>query len=482
MELNRRPVASLWIGEKLQYLNQLCLKSHVLNGHPTTLYCTDNVTNAPEGVEIRPATEIMDIDMSVVEQTSASFLSNVFRYKMIQKTGAVWIDCDAFCHKPFPDEWDHIYAGHGMRDALNCGVVGIPQQGDLMDGLLDYYESLPDYPEWWSRHQRKKILETLMGYDPDYEIDVRVPDRELSIDEVRELNVRLNKNMGEWNFDTLANNFELDDLKEWGFEDSELDLDLWTDVQLDDPGAQIDHAEELREKWGVETGQLWRLGEHRLICGDCTDASVIKRVMGGEKAKLLVTDPPYNLGFDYGENVNDNQAIGEYKKFLWSFFEVWRGVSEKQIITPGKQNLYLWDEIEYTDLGCWYKKNAMSGSKIAYLNLWEPVLFFGKFDRKSRSSDIFDYNVAQQKGVGGHPCPKILELWQDFIEHYSDQGEFIADCFDGSGTTLIACERLNRKCRAVEISPAYCAVAIQRWVDMTGGEPVKLEDIGNGNK
>lgn len=157
MELNRRPVASLWIGEKLHYLNQLCLKSHLLQGHPTTLYCTDTVTNAPEGVEIRPASEIMDINMDVVSQTSASFLSNVFRYKMIQKTSAIWIDCDAFCQKPFPDDMDYIFAGHGMRGALNCGVVAIPQAGELMDSLLNYYENLPDYPEWWNKNQRRKM-------------------------------------------------------------------------------------------------------------------------------------------------------------------------------------------------------------------------------------------------------------------------------------------------------------------------------------
>ena len=115
MPLDRRPVASLWIGEELQYLNQLCLKSHLLHGHPVTLYCTDKLKNAPEGVEVRPASEIMDIDMAIVEQTSASFLSNVFRYKMIKKTDAVWIDCDAFCHRPFPDEMQNIYAGHGFR-------------------------------------------------------------------------------------------------------------------------------------------------------------------------------------------------------------------------------------------------------------------------------------------------------------------------------------------------------------------------------
>lgn len=152
----RRPVASLWIGDRLHYLNQLCLKSHILAGHPTTLYCTDNVTNAPEGVEIRKASEIMDIDMSLVEQTSASFLSNVFRYKMIQATGAIWIDCDAFCHKPFPDDLEYIFGGHGMRGALNCGVVGLPQKCELMDQLLDYYDNLPQYPEWWKNNHRRK--------------------------------------------------------------------------------------------------------------------------------------------------------------------------------------------------------------------------------------------------------------------------------------------------------------------------------------
>ena len=139
----RRPVASLWIGERLHYLNQLCLLSHVAQGHPTTLYCTDKVTNVPDGIIVKPATDIMAIDMDIVRQTSESFLSNVFRYKMIEKTDAIWIDCDAFCHKPFPDEMQNIYAGHGFRGALNCGVVYIPPQGALIKQLLDYYENLP---------------------------------------------------------------------------------------------------------------------------------------------------------------------------------------------------------------------------------------------------------------------------------------------------------------------------------------------------
>lgn len=165
MPAERRPVASLWIGSKLHYLNQLCLKSHLDHGHPVTLYCTDDVKNAPEGVVIRPATDIMDIPMNIVEATSASFLSNVFRYKMIRKTGAIWIDCDAFCHRPFPDDWQWIFAGHGMRGALNCGVVGLPQDCELIEQLIDYYDNLPDYPAWWNSNQRKK-LDRMKGDEP----------------------------------------------------------------------------------------------------------------------------------------------------------------------------------------------------------------------------------------------------------------------------------------------------------------------------
>ena len=95
---------------------------------------------------VKPAAEIMAIDRAIVAQTSESFLSNVFRYKMIQATDAVWVDCDAFCHRPFPDEMQNIYAGHGFRGALNCGVVAIPKDGALIQRLLDYYFHLHGRP------------------------------------------------------------------------------------------------------------------------------------------------------------------------------------------------------------------------------------------------------------------------------------------------------------------------------------------------
>ena len=99
----------------------------------------------------------MAIDLDIVAHTSESFLSNVFRYKLIQAADAVWIDCDAFCHLPFPDDMKNIYSGHRFRGALNCGVVYIPKEGELIHKLLDYYFNLPDAPPWFSKRQRKKI-------------------------------------------------------------------------------------------------------------------------------------------------------------------------------------------------------------------------------------------------------------------------------------------------------------------------------------
>ena len=301
-----------------------------------------------------------------------------------------------------------------------------------------------------------------------------------SPDECEQANIVANKAGGNWDFDILANEFELEDLKDWGFSEHDLDLDMWDDggsgSELEDPGAQVDIAEELREKWGVEGGQLWELGDHRIICGDCTDKDVVERVMDNEFATLAPVDPPYNVGFDYdGYTVNDEKSEKIYKEFSHKWFAICQSVSERQLITPGCNNLGLW--LRWFDAyhwAPWTKLNSMTNGRVSRFWCWEPVLFFGIKWGKNRHSDIFDYPIGQQKGVANHPCPKPLEMWIDIIENYTKRGDTIYDCFLGSGTTIIACENLGRKCRAVEISPAYVAVAIQRWVDMTGGEPVLL--------
>ena len=327
-------------------------------------------------------------------------------------------------------------------------------------------------------HQRLRVLRS----ENQKSVECWYPSRELDEKEVEELNIRLNKNTGDWDFDTLANNFEVGDLMDWGFSKEELDLDLWAGEPPEDVEPQIDKAEELREKWGVKTGQLWQLGEHRLICGDCTDKAVVDRVMDSQKAGLTITDPPYNYDFDYGV-AKDNLSIEEYEKFIRKWWSIAREKCDRMVVTPGLKNLdFYYQNFKITWTCAWVKKNAMTASKIGNLSVWEPVLYdadnwdwepvivFGK-TRKKVKRDVYEYPIKVQSGTGGHPCPKLLEFWENLIKDFSSDGELILDVFSGSGTTLIACERLGRKCRAVEISPAYVAVAIQRWVDVTGGEP-----------
>jgi DNA modification methylase len=335
-------------------------------------------------------------------------------------------------------------------------------------------------------HQRKKILETLLGYEPDYQIDVRVPDRALSIDEARELNVRLNKNVAEWNFDILANNFELDDLLDWGFDKGELDLDLWAGDAPEDVEPQIDKAEELREKWQVQTGQLWQLGEHRLICGDCTDKAVVDRLMGGERADMIFTDPPYGIDLDTDwskmtgpntkivRNINTfNKVIGDDKPFDPTFiFELFGYCDE--IFMWGAD--YYYDKLPKGTFLVWDKRvteelDRMYGSHF-------EILWSKNKHRKEIIRYIWAGFLGHNKTLDSdrkvHPTQKPVGLMIEILNKYSKDNWIVVDPFLGSGTTLIACERLGRKCRAVEISPAYCAVSIQRWVDVTGGVPELL--------
>ncbi len=345
-------------------------------------------------------------------------------------------------------------------------------------------------------HQRKKILETLMGVAPDFEVDVRVPDRELTIDESRELNVRLNKNVAGWDFDILANNFELQDLKEWGFEDSDLDLDLWLPEAPEDVEPQIDKAEELRVKWGVETGQLWQLGEHRLICGDSTNSDDVIRLLGEENGQAIITSPPYGVGMEYEGAPDETKTIS----LISAVFSEWCNhvnINGFAFVNFGER--YIWSKPMvqvYHELFSqlswrWYDQRFWKRSNVgmAIWNTTQPramsqVEYLFTFQNGKGSYPVHDLSISKEQiwdDAGSsaglhHPAVMAEGVAEKAIAIYTDKDDIVLEPFLGSGTTLIACERLGRKCRAVEISPAYVAVAIQRWVDVTGGEPVMLSN------
>ncbi len=267
----------------------------------------------------------------------------------------------------------------------------------------------------------------------------------------------------------------------------------------DDPGAQVDRAEELRETWGVETGQLWQLGEHRLICGDCTDPDVVARVMDGEKAQLVVTDPPYGVSYaDKNEFLNSidkgnrNQtAIKNDHQSKEQTQAIWKAAFERTGEAMGKgaviycfmpqggdqmmMMMMMGAGIEPRHELIWLKNNHVLG-RVDYAYKHEPILYAWKAGGHKFYGDFQTSILEFDKPTSSkfHPTMKPVELIERLVSNSSRDTDIVLDPFLGSGTTLIACERLNRKCRAVEIAPKYVAVALERWAEMTGEEPVLL--------
>ena len=242
---------------------------------------------------------------------------------------------------------------------------------------------------------------------------------------------------------------------EWGIDLAEFAVE---EVGEADAEPQIDKAAELNKKWKVKSGDLWQIGEHRLLCGDNIHGNK------GLTADLCLTDPPYNIGLEYA-TYDDTKSGDEFagQAFLW--FQAMQSVTANLIVTPGRQNTHLWMGFDKCEIAAWVKSNAHGGASIAHFAKFEPILCYGKHLRK-RDCDVFEHHVDNgflndDKAVG-HPCAKPLRLWNDLIENYTEHGQTVYEPFAGSGTTLVACQNLNRKCYAIEISENYCAVILER--------------------
>ena len=282
------------------------------------------------------------------------------------------------------------------------------------------------------------------------------------------------------------------DLEDLGFSESELakiSSDLVGDSGLD-AEPQVDKSDELRVKWGVESGQLWQLGEHRLLCGDSAKVEDARRVMGGGLADMVITDPPYGVAYvgktkDALKVENDDVDEETLAKMCKQWFDAADEVSRAGaywIATVPAGPLHGvffndWKARGYLRQVMVWNKDSMVMGHSEYHYKHEPILFGWKPGERLKNSDrtkttVWDF--ARPKASREHPTMKPIEMWAYAIGNHTERGNSVYEPFSGSGTTIIACEQLGRKARAIEISPNYVAVALQRWADATNQTPSKL--------
>lgn len=243
-----------------------------------------------------------------------------------------------------------------------------------------------------------------------------------------------------------------------------------------DAEAQTDRAAELNKKWQVKPGDLWRIGEHRLLCGDCTKRGDVDLVLAGEKPDLCLTDPPYGLGNSQTakNDYNDyNDTPENLKKLVSLFLPIAREVTPVVVLSPGVKNNRLYPDPTWTL--CWFSSAGVGRGPWGFC-CWQPLLAYGKDPKLAAGGGSYpdSYASNDHENIDGHPCAKPTIVWEWFMKRCTAKdGATLYEPFCGSGTTMVVSQRLGHKCLGIEISPDYCAVILQRMADAFPG--IKIE-------
>ncbi len=268
---------------------------------------------------------------------------------------------------------------------------------------------------------------------------------------------------------SLENNgFNLDLV---GFNSSELS-ELMFEAQKEGL-TDDDDVPEAPEKPVTVNGDIWVLGNHRLMCGDSTSIDAVKKLMNGLKPNAVFTDPPYGIGLD-----KENQTLGKSKSYGAVLNDHSSEVAKDVFQLVSNLNipeLYFWGANHYSsclpDATCWIVWDKQGGKSVTYAdcelcytNIDKPVRMFSHvWDGFRRDSEKGEQRVHPTQ----KPVALFIEIWQKF-----NSGQVILDLFGGSGSTLVACEKTDRVCFMMELDPKYCDVIIKRWQDFTGKEAI----------
>lgn len=350
-------------------------------------------------------------------------------------------------------------------------------------------------------HQRLKVAKKL-GYK-----EIPVVFVNLTPEKEKELNLRLNKNTGEWDLDLLKG-FDESFLVDVGFDNLEIDRIFQESVEEDDFNVEKEAAKITVPE--SKPGQIYQLGEHRLMCGNSTQEEDVEKLMDGRLANMVFTDPPYNVNYAYhsdkyhGKTIfNDNLSDEQFYQFLLAAFKnihkftekqmswyIFCGYSTEPIFRKAIEDAGLYFQQQIV----WIKEHFILARGQSYHRCYEPVLFGKKikgtgyrnkdirnatdvldldFDRFQDRLDVW-YLRRDKTTEYQHPTQKPVRVSERAIKMSSRREEIVLDLFGGGGGSLIACEQLKRKARLMELDPIYCDVIKLRYEKFTGKKAVLI--------
>lgn len=286
----------------------------------------------------------------------------------------------------------------------------------------------------------------------------------------REIIIRDNVSNGDWDMDALANEWDTQELTDWGVD---INWDEPEQEVVEDEAPEVDESEPAKSK----LGEVYHLGNHRLMCGDSTDAGSVAILMDGQKADMVFTDPPYGISI-----VGDNGKVGAenlaknrvYSKVIADdttetaekAYKILKSYSNKLIIWGGN---YFVDFLDFSDGWIiWDKRGDMNSNnfadgEMAWCSFHTPVRIYKQVWNGMIREGEHEDRV--------HPTQKPIKMLGEILKDFTKDSEIVLDVFGGSGSTLIACEQLGRKCYMMELDPKYCDVIRKRyWKFVTGSE------------
>jgi len=296
---------------------------------------------------------------------------------------------------------------------------------------------------------------------------------DLTEDQQREFIIKDNVGFGEWDWDMIANEWDTEDVEAWG-----LDIPVF-DEPIELEAEEDDYTEPEQMNVDVVLGDLIEIGEHRLLCGDSTDSDQVAKLMDGEKADMVFTDPPYNIDYqgvtkgNHNKIANDKMSDEDFTKFLydalninsdtfyvccsWQYSHLFRKALE-DLQKPVK-SFIVWDKVNPAQhLDKYFKQH-------------EIILYHGKFGgQKTIRGDVWQ---TKRERNTVHPTMKPISLIEMALNDNTDKKN-IYDAFLGSGSTMVAAHQLKRKCYGMELDPKYCQVIIDRMMKLDDSLEVKI--------